>query len=181
MADESEKTLRDRGMILLCGKVDDVNIKNTAMDLLSVDCKLEADYDHIDLIINSPGGACDYGFMLVDIIDLCRRPVHITGLGTCASMGFIILCSGEKGHRKITKNTALLCHQFSWSFKGKRHELVSQRREEELLHQRFISHLVKHTKLNKKDVEKILLPETDVWLSPEQAVEYGIVDEIIKN
>ena len=180
MVDDSKKTLKDRGTIILCGDVNKENIKTTAIELLEVDNKPDADYDHINLILNSPGGSCRDGFMLIDIIGLCRRPIHITGLGICASMGFIILCSGTKGFRKITNNTTLMSHQFSWEISGKRHELVSARKQEEILHERLVLHLVQHSNLDKEEVEKKLMPETDVWLTPQQALEYGIVDEILK-
>ena len=183
MSDDSEKTLRDRGALFLCGKIDTATVRSTAIDLLQIDnedASYDNGYDHINMIINSPGGSCWAGFMLIDVMGLCSLPIHTTGLGVCASMGFMILCSGTKGHRKITDNTTLLCHQFSWYAEGKRHELVSKRKEEEYQHERFVKHLVKHTKLDRKRVEKLLLPESDVWLLPEEAVEYGIVDEIIR-
>ena len=181
MAENGEKTLKDCGTILLCGDINTENIKKAALDLLEVDSKLNTKYDHIKLIINSNGGDCRDGFMLIDILELCRHPIHTTGLGICASMGFMILCSGAKGFRKITENTSLLCHQFSWCGGGKRHELVSRRKEEDFLHDRFIRHLVKHTNLKEEKVVKHLMPATDVWLTPDQAIEYGIVDEIINN
>ena len=181
MADDGEKTLKDSGTILLCGEINTENIKKAAIDLLEVDSRPNAKYDHIKLIINSNGGSTRDGFMLIDMFELCRHPIHTIGLGICASMGFMILCSGAKGSRTITGNTSLLCHQFSWYSGGKRHELVSHRKEEDFLHERLIRHLVKHTKLKEKEVVKHLMPETDVWLTPDQAIEYGIVDEIINS
>ena len=181
MAEDKGKTLKDLGTIILCGDVNTENMKQVSIDLLEVDNNPKADYDHINMILNSPGGGCRDGFMLIDIIGMCRHAIHITGLGICASMGFMILCSGTKGFRKITNNTTLMCHQFSWGTVGKRHELVSARKQEDILHERLVSHLVKHTNLDKKGVEKYLLPETDVWLTPDHAIEYGIVDEIINS
>jgi len=178
MAEASDK-LKKQGTILLCGKIDLENVKTASIDLLELDGKTDGDYDHISLILNSPGGGCREGFMLIDIIELCKMPVHITGLGICASMGLMILCSGTKGHRRVTKNTSLLCHQYSWSSEGKRHEIISDRKQQDILQQRFIDHLARHTKLNKKKVEKILLPESDVWLTTAEAIEYGIIDGVI--
>ena len=180
LSTESEKALRDKGTILLCGSIDTDAVKGAAIDLLDVDNKAEAAYDHINLIINSPGGSCWDGFMLIDIMELCKLPIHVTGLGGCCSMGFMILCAGAKGHRKITENTTLMCHQFSWWGAGKNHELVSRRKHEDYLNERLINHLIKNTKLDKKGVEKLLMPESDVWLLPHEALKYGIVDEIIK-
>ena len=96
-------------------------------------------------------------------------------MGSCGLLTFI---SGEKGHRTLTPNTSILSHQYSWSSWGKEHELFARVREFELSSERLLNHYIKCTGLSEKEVRKYLLPEKDVWLSAEEAVKYGVADEI---
>ncbi len=174
-----EHSLRDKGIILLHGEINNENIKKVVEDLVYLNSLEQKKFTAVKLILNSPGGFCKDGFMLIDVFGYCDFEIHITGLGECASMGILILCSGTKGYRTITKNTELLSHQYSSGIRGKHHELISIRKREDMMHNRIINHYVKHTKLKRKQVEKILLPESDVWLTPEEALNYGIIDKII--
>jgi ATP-dependent protease ClpP protease subunit len=107
-------------------------------------------------------------------------PIRTIGLGDICSGSFVVFISGKKGHRLITKDTCLLSHTFTDLYRGKYHELISRQKEFDLAHERIVKHYIKHTKFKtKKDVEKYLLKETDVWLTPEEAVEYGIADKIV--
>ena len=173
------ETITDKGILVLQGSITDESTKLLVEDILYLNSKNDLDFSELRLILNSPGGDVRSGFMIIDMLEFCKFDIHITGLGICASMGNLILCSGTKGHRSITRNTALLSHQYSWGFSGKHHELKSTRKEEDLVHKRLIQHYVRHTNLNKQQVEKYLLPKSDVWMTPKEALKYGIVDKII--
>ncbi len=164
---------------MLSGEITVDRSEKVCENLLQINQIEKPDFDAIQLILNSPGGSCYSGFQLIDLIEYSKMPVYITGLGICASMGILILCSGAKGHRVITKNTSLLSHQYTRGGYGKYHDIVAARKEENQLHSRIIKHYVKHTKLSESEVKKILQPESDVWLSPKEAKKYGIVDKII--
>jgi len=106
-----------------------------------------------------------------------ERP-HTVGLGQIASCGLLLFMSGAKGHRVITPSTSIMSHQYSWGQGGKHHELLSTVKEFELTGKRMIE-LYRHcTGLDEKTIRKLLLPASDVWLTPEEAVNYGIADEI---
>ena len=176
---ETNELLRNKGIITLCREIKIENINTVTEEILYLNSLKKQELEFIQILLNSPGGSCWSGFMLIDLIEYSKLPVYITGLGICASMGILLLCSGTKGHRIITKNTTLLSHQVSWRKEGKYHELVAQRKQEELENSRMINHYLRHTNLKRKQIEEILLPESDVWLTPIEAKKYGLVDKII--
>lgn len=136
--------------------------------------------DYLTLVINSPGGNVHACFALIDAMKTSAIPVRTMGLGLIASCGILTFMAGEKGHRTITQNTSIMSHQYSWGSVGKEHELFGRMREYELSSERMINHYKKCTGLSESKIRKFLLPETDVWLSSEEAVEYGIADKIVE-
>lgn len=133
----------------------------------------------IHLYINSPGGSVASAMHLIDTIKQSEIPVHTYGMGMIASCGVLLMMSGEKGHRYLTQNTSVMSHQYSWGSKGKEHELMSIVKEFELSTERMLDHYKKCTGKNETYIRKNLLPESDVWLTPEEAVRHGIADKII--
>jgi len=133
----------------------------------------------IKLIINSPGGEVPSAFALIDTMKGSKIPVYTYGLGEIASCGLLTFMSGEKGYRYITRNTAILSHQFSWGSMGKEHELMASVKEFNNTSQRIIDHYKKCTGQTEATIKKYLLPPEDVWLTPKEAVKYGIADQIV--
>lgn len=134
----------------------------------------------IRLFINSPGGAVHSAFHLIDVIKQSRIPVHTYGMGMIASCGVLLMMAGEKGHRYLTQNTSIMSHQYSWGSGGKEHELMSIIKEFELSSGRMIDHYKKCTGKTEKYIRKHLLPESDVWLTTEEAVKHGIADHVVE-
>ena len=131
------------------------------------------------MIINSPGGEVPSAFALIDTMKGSKIPVYTYGLGEIASCGLLTFMSGAKGHRYITRNTAILSHQFSWGSMGKEHELMASVKEFNNTSQRLIDHYKKCTGQTEATIKKYLLPPEDVWLTPKEAVKYGIADSIV--
>jgi len=134
----------------------------------------------IHLYINSPGGAVASAMHLIDTIKQSKIPVYTYGMGMIASCGVLLMMSGEKGHRYITQNTSVMSHQYSWGSRGKAHELMSIVKEFELSTERMLDHYKKCTGKSEAYIRKFLLPESDMWLTPEETVKHGIADKIIK-
>lgn len=134
----------------------------------------------IRLYINSPGGAVNSALHLIDTIKQSKIPVHTYGMGMIASCGVLLMMSGEKGHRYITQNTSVMSHQYSWGSRGKEHELMSIVKEFELSTERMLDHYKKCTGKSEAYIRKYLLPESDMWLTPEETVKHGIADHIIQ-
>lgn len=133
---------------------------------------------HLTLIICSPGGELTSAFALIDVMNGSNIPVHTVGIGQISSCGILTFMSGAKGHRTLTPNTSILSHQWSWGSFGKSHELIAVQREFELTDERMMEHYRRCTGLEDKIIKKVLLPANDVWLTAQQAVKYGIADNI---
>ena len=131
------------------------------------------------MIINSPGGSVTSAFALIDTMKGSKIPVYTYGLGEISSCGLLTFMAGAKGHRYITKNTAILSHQFSWGSIGKEHELMASVKEFNNTSQRLIDHYKSCTGQSEATIKKYLLPPEDVWLTPKEAIKYGIADHIV--
>lgn len=180
MADNDLKSgdLRDNGIFLFAEDVNEESCADAIEFVLESNLQDERKYDHLTLIINSRGGNCFDGFALLDVMAGSKLPVHTVGIGIIASMGLLLFMGGKKGHRIITPNTMILSHQWSAFEWGKEHELIAGAKKNDLLSAMIMRHYKKCTKLNQKQIKEILLPPSDVWLSAEEALEYGICDEI---
>lgn len=133
----------------------------------------------LKMIINSRGGETCSAFALIDTMKGSRIPIYTYGLGEICSSGLMTFIAGEKGKRFITRNTAILSHQFTWGTFGKEHELMATVREFNNTKDRIIDHYKKCTGLSEKQIKTYLLPPEDVWLTAKEAVKYGIADEIV--
>ena len=176
--DPSERsTLDEHGIIFLSGEIDGGRADSVCEKIIEIN--VGRDVDQIQLLINSPGGHCSAGFAIIDLMDWSRLPIYTTGIGMVASMALAIFMAGQKGHRVLTPRTSVLSHRFSAMSFGNHSELVARRKEEDLLHQRLLDHYQAHTNLKSADeVTDRLLLEVDTWLSPAEAVEFGIADTI---
>jgi ATP-dependent Clp protease protease subunit len=131
------------------------------------------------MIINSPGGSVTSAFALIDTMKGSKIPVYTYGLGEISSCGLLTFIAGAKGHRYITRNTAILSHQFSWGSMGKEHELMASVKEFNNTSQRMIEHYKRCTGQTEATIKKYLLPPEDVWLTPREAIKYGIADQVV--
>jgi ATP-dependent Clp protease protease subunit len=131
------------------------------------------------MIINSPGGEVPSAFALIDTMKGSKIPIYTYGLGEIASCGLLTFIAGVKGHRYITRNTAILSHQYSWGSWGKEHELMARVKEFNNTQTRIVDHYKRCTGLDEANIKKYLLPPEDVWLTAKEAVKYGIADEIV--
>jgi len=136
--------------------------------------------NHIKLIINSPGGSVPSAFALIDTMKGSKVPVHTFGLGEISSCGLLTFIAGEKGKRYITRNTSILSHQFFWGTIGKEHELMASVKEFNNTSKRIVEHYKRCTGQTEAIIKKVLLPPEDVWLTPKEAVKYGLADEIVE-
>jgi len=171
-------------IIYISSKIDEFVSKNIVHDiiLLNEKKKLEgvnSNISFIQLIINSPGGYCHDGWVIVDFMEWSKLPVYTTAVGEICSMGLTIFMAGARKHRIITKNTSILSHRFSGYKSGSYSELVASRKEEDLTHKRLVNHYLKYTKIKTEaELKQKLLKDVDTWLTPKEAVTLGIADKI---
>ena len=136
----------------------------------------DADKD-INLYINCTGGVVSAGLAIYDTIQLIRPDVSTICVGLAASMGTILLASGTKGKRFALPNATIHMHQALGGAQGQAADIEIAAREIMRLQEIIRNVLAKHTG---QTVEKITHDtDRDFYLNPEQAMEYGIIDEIL--
>lgn len=132
----------------------------------------------IKLYINSPGGSVYDGLAIIDTMNFVEPDVQTIGIGLQASMGAMLLSCGAKGKRFVLPNSRIMIHQPSSGTEGKITDQEIMLKEGILLKKRLAEIFAKNTGKDLKQVEKDM--DRDNWMSAEEAVEYGIVDKIIK-
>lgn len=133
----------------------------------------------INLYINSGGGSVDDGLAIYDTMKIIKSPVITTCVGKCCSMASVLLAGGKKGKRRIMEHSRVMIHQPSCDF-GYSNAADQKIKMDELLKckETLYSLLAKDTG---KTTEQIIKDaDRDLWFSAEEALEYGLVDEIIK-
>ena len=131
----------------------------------------------IQLYINCPGGVIASGLAIYDTMQLIRPDVSTICVGLSASMGTILLCAGAKGKRYALPNSTIHMHQAVGGAQGQASDVAIAAREIMRLQDLISSILVKHTGQPMDKVKQDT--DRDFYLNPQQAVEYGIVDEIL--
>lgn len=132
----------------------------------------------IHFYINSPGGSVYDGLAIYDVMQFVSCPVATTCFGIAASMGAVLLAGGEKGKRRILPNSRVMIHQVSSGFRGTTADINVQAKETNFLMDKLMEILSDHTG---KTTEQVRIDcDRDYWMSAEEALEYGIIDEIIK-
>ena len=131
----------------------------------------------INLYINSPGGVISSGLAIYDTMQLIQCDVSTICLGMAASMATVILCAGAKGKRYVLPNSTVHLHQAIGGAQGQATDIEIAAREIMRLQDKIRSILVTHTG---QTMEKITHDtDRDFYLTSEQSVEYGIVDDIL--
>jgi len=177
MADDNkEVTLKEKGIYFLSAGFDETSAKDVVTWILESNFLPKPKFDHLTLIINSPGGEVAAAFSIIDIMRGSPIPVHTLGLGTIASCGLLTFMAGA--HRVVTPNTAILSHQYAWGDYGKHHELLAATKEFANTNRRIVDHYKRCTGLMEKTILEKLLPASDVWLTAKEAIKYKLVDEI---
>jgi len=131
----------------------------------------------ISLYVHCPGGIISAGLAIYDTMQLLRCPVSTICVGLAASMGTLILCAGTKGKRFALPNSTIHLHQAIGGAQGQAADIEIAAREIMRMQEKIRIILANHTG---QTVEKIAHDsDRDFYLDAQQAVEYGIVDEIL--
>lgn len=133
----------------------------------------------INLYINSPGGSITAGMAIYDTMQFIKNDVTTICIGQCASMGALLLTAGTKGKRFALPNSRILIHQPSGGAQGQATDVRIMAEEILRMREMTSSILARHTGQSYEQVEKDV--ERDRILSPIQAKEYGLIDEVIEH
>jgi ATP-dependent Clp endopeptidase proteolytic subunit ClpP len=170
-------TLLNSNVHYLTGEIDEDNIGKAIKWILYSNAK-PGKVAYLTLYVNSIGGDLCQAFALIDMMKTTRIPVRTVGLGSICSAGFLIFSSGEPGYRTVFRNTEIMCHQYSSTIEGKHHDLKSNVKSMDMSNDKMVRLLCENTGMDAKSVKKKLLPESDVWLTPEELVSLGVADNI---
>ena len=131
----------------------------------------------ISMYINSPGGVVSSGLSIYDTMQYIRPKVATMCVGQAASMGSLLLAAGEQDMRFCLPNSRVMVHQPSGGFQGQASDIALHAQEILDLKKRLNMIYVKHTNQKISAVEKAL--DRDNFMTPEQSLEWGIIDKII--
>jgi ATP-dependent Clp protease protease subunit len=130
------------------------------------------------MYIASPGGSTDAGLAIFDVMNYIKSNVVTIGVGMAVSMGAFLLAGGTKGKRYILPNAQVMIHQPSiTSVGGQATEVEIYAKQILKTKDQFIDYFVQFTGQKKAQIEKDM--DRDYWMNSEEALKYGIVDEII--
>lgn len=168
------RLLKER-IVFLTGTVQDDVSSLICAQLLFLES--EDPQKEISFYINSPGGIVTSGLAIMDTMNYIKCPVSTIVLGQAASMGSLLLCCGEKGKRYALPNSRIMIHQPSGGFQGQATDIEIHAREILDLKSRLNQIYVQQTGKPLNVVEKAM--ERDNFMTPEDAKNFGLIDEII--
>lgn len=172
--DVFSRLMAERIIFLGTGINDDVAniITSQLMYLNSIDSESD-----IKLFINSPGGSVIDGLAIYDVMNWVDADVATYAMGMAASMGSILLSSGEKGKRYSLPHSRVMIHQVSSGAQGQYADLEIAVRETKKYQDELYKILAENTG---KSFEQIFTDaDRDCWFTSKEALEYGLIDEII--
>ena len=170
------RLLKDRIVFLGAPINDDVANLVTAQLLF---LESEDPEKEINFYINSPGGTVTAGLAIYDTMQFIKPPVSTLCLGQAASMAAILLLAGEKGRRYALPHSRVMMHQPLGGAQGQATDIDIQAREILRVREELNIIVGRHSGQNLRKIEKDT--DRDLFLTPEQAVEYGLIDEVIVN
>ena len=132
----------------------------------------------IKLYLNTPGGSVTAGLAIYDTMQHVKAPVSTICVGMAASMGAVLLGSGQKGKRFALPNSEILLHQVMGGAEGQAIEIEITARQIVKMKDKLNQILVKHTGQKVDKIERDT--DRDFYLTPQEARDYGLIDEIIK-
>ncbi|HEX9901466.1 MAG TPA: ATP-dependent Clp protease proteolytic subunit [Acidobacteriota bacterium] len=131
----------------------------------------------VSLYINSPGGSITAGLAIYDTMQFIKSEISTICVGQAASMAAVLLAAGTQGKRCSLPNSRIILHQPVGGYQGQAADVAIQAKEMLRIRERLYEILEKHTRQTRERIETDI--DRDFIMTPEQAREYGLVDEIM--
>jgi len=186
LAAGGDKPDLDLRIVGLFSSVDEEKVSEIATGLLYMNELNKAEEDEskrkdIDFYVSTYGGSADDMFALYDIMKNVQQTSDICtiGMGKVMSAGVLILAAGTHGKRKIGKNCRVMIHSVAAGNHGELNHMINELEEIKNMQEMYINCLVSETKMTETVLRNMLERGVNVYLTAEQAVEYGIADEIV--
>ena len=167
------RLMRDR-LLWVAGPVNDNMSTVVQAQLMYLD---SVDKIDITMHIDSPGGSVKSGLSMVDVMDYIKCDIRTVNTGMAASMGSILLGAGTKGKRSSLRFSRTMLHQSSGGFRGNIQDAEIDMVEWKKINQTLFDLLGQYC--NKKPSQVMKDASRDLWLSSEEALKYGIIDEVV--
>ena len=169
------RLLKER-VIFLTGPVEDTGANLVVAQMLYLEAE-NPDKD-ISLYINSPGGSVTAGLSIYDTMQFIKPDVSTLCVGQAASMGAVLLAGGAKGKRQSLPNSRVLIHQVMGGYQGQASDVEIHAQEILSIKEKLNAILSFHTG---QKIDKITKDsDRDNFMSPEQAVKYGLIDSVMQ-
>ncbi len=173
--DVYSRLLKDR--IIFLGEEIDDEVANVIIAQMLFLEKEDPDRD-IELYINSPGGSVSAGLAIYDTMSLVKCDIATMSVGTAMSMGAILLSAGAKGKRTALPNSRIMIHDVAGGYSGKALDVDIQVKEM-MRYRQVLAEILANS--CGKTVEQVLKDiDRDNFMSPQEAMEYGIIDSVIE-
>jgi len=169
------RLLKER-IIFLVGPVNDNVATLVTAQLLFLES--ENPKKEISFYINSPGGLVTSGLGIYDTMQYIKPPVSTLCIGQASSMGSFLLSAGDKGKRFSLPNSRIMVHQPSAGYQGQATDIEIHAKEIMALKKRLNKIYAKHTKRSEEEINKAL--ERDNFMTPTEAKEFGLIDEVVE-
>jgi len=168
------RLLKDR-IIFLSGEIDDIMANLVVAQMIFLEAE-DPDKD-IYMYINSPGGSVTAGMAIYDTMQYVKCDVSTICIGMAASMGAFLLNAGAKGKRKALPNSEIMIHQPLGGARGQATDIEIQARQILKIKEKLTNIMAERTG---QDIERLKADmERDYYMSAAEALEYGIIDEVI--
>ncbi|VFP83782.1 ATP-dependent Clp protease proteolytic subunit [Buchnera aphidicola] len=170
------RLLKDR-IIFITGTIND----HLASIVISQILFLESENNKKDifLYINSPGGIITSGLSIYDTMQFVKPDINTICLGQACSMAAILLCAGKKGKRFCLPHARIMLHQPLGGFQGQASDIIIHAKEIKKIKKTINNLLSFHTQQSIEKITKDI--ERDYFFSPQEAIQYGLIDFILKN
>jgi len=174
---------KDIRTIALFGDVDEEKAGDLCMGLLMLTdfSDKEPPYEPITFYLSTYGGSADEMFSIYDMMTITKTKCEVKtiGLGKIMSAGTLLLAAGTKGKRQIGKHCRVMIHAVAAGSAGELHDIENEVKTIKHIQELYISALSRETSMTTRTIQKLLDRKINVYLTAEEAVEYGIADEII--
>ena len=169
------RLLKER-IIFVVGPIDD-NVANLVVAQMLF-CESENADKDVQLYINSPGGSVTAGLAIYDTMQFVNCEVSTLCIGQAASMGAFLLAGGQKGKRYCLPNSRVMIHQPSGGSQGQASDIEIQAKEILFLRKRMNEIMASHTGRSVDELAKDT--ERDNFMTPEEALSFGLIDEVVE-
>ena len=168
------RLLRDR-IVMINGEIEPGMASIVVAQILFLES--ENPNADISLYINSPGGDVSAGWAIMDTMNYIKSPVSTIGMGLVASMGSVLLAAGEKGKRFVLPNTQVMIHQPMAGAKGQITDMEIQLTQFQKNKKSLVEQMAAFTGRKEKEVYDAM--ERDNWMTPSEAKDFGLIDEVL--